>query len=101
MNALTDIFPAITRKWMNFGYSFGVAALGVWAAVLAALEQPLPGSYKAAAAAWLAIGGYLGLQSGSNVNTDDIDTVDGSEPDLEDIDPETFREDAPAPSPDE
>lgn len=89
MNALTDIFPPIIRKWMNFGYSMGVAALGVWAAVLASIESPFPDAYKAAAAAWLAIGGYLGLQSGSNVNTD---VVDGSEPDDENIDPETFNE---------
>lgn len=89
MNALTDIFKPEIRKWMNFGYSMGVAALGVWAAILAAVESPFPDAYKAAAAAWLAIGGYLGLQSGSNVKTDE---VDGSEPDEENIDPVTFDE---------
>lgn len=92
MNALTDILPPVIRKWMNFGYAMGVAVLGVWAAVLTALDAPISPLYKAAAAAWLAVGGYLGLQSGSNVNTEtDPATEEFVEPD----------ESAPADSADE
>ena len=72
---LKDIFSPATRKTMNIAYSATVAALGIWAAVVAAIPgATLPEFYQGIVVGVLAVGGYLGLQSAANV-TDTPDNV--------------------------
>lgn len=74
MNILKDVFKGETRKWMNLVFSAGVAALGVWAIVVANIDgAALPTYYDGLLAGWMALGGYLGLQSASNITPDTPD----------------------------
>lgn len=80
---LKDIFTGKTRKTMNLVFSGGVAALGIWAAFTAAMPGwELPAIYGGLMAGWLAFGGYLGLQSSSNITTEPqptpLSTLDGA-----------------------
>ena len=68
---LKDVFTGQTRKIMNLVFSAGVAALGIWAGVVAAIPgATLPAYYGGIMAGWTLFGGYLGLQSASNINTE-------------------------------
>lgn len=69
-NPFEDILPPKVRKAMNLGYFAAVSSMATWAIVVANIPgASLPNYYNGIMAGLLAIGGYLGLQSASNVNT--------------------------------